>query len=118
MRRWRWLLAALAVTVAWLALSPTPPDGIDTGWDKLNHALAFAVLTVMATFALPHSRWRFWLLVSGLLCFGGAIEIAQSFTPTRNAEWADLLADAVGMAAGMFATMLFTRIVMRETQLR
>jgi VanZ family protein len=118
MRRWRWLLAALAVTVTWLALSPTPPEGFDTGWDKLNHAGAFAVLTVVATFALPRSRWCFWLLLGGLLCFGGAIEIAQSFTPARNAEWADLLADAVGMAAGVLATMLFTRIVSREPQLR
>jgi len=118
MRRWRWLLVALAITISWLALSPNPPEGLDTGWDKLNHAGAFAVLTVVATFALPRSRWNFWCLLGGLLCFGGAIEIAQSFTPARSADWADLLADAVGMAAGVFAAMVFTRMVSRETQLR
>jgi VanZ family protein len=118
MTRWRWLLAALAVTVSWLALSPAPPDGLDTGWDKLNHAAAFAALTVAAIFALPRSRRSLWLLLAGLLCFGAAIEIAQSFTPTRNAEWGDLLADAVGMAAGVFAAMLFTRIVSGRPQLR
>ena len=118
MRRWRWVLAGLAATVSWLALSPAPPDGLDTGWDKLNHAAAFAALTMTAFFALPRSRRSLWLLLAGLLCFGGAIEIAQSFTPTRNAEWGDLLADGVGMAAGVFAAMLFTRIVSGRTQSR
>jgi VanZ family protein len=115
---WRWLLAGLVVTVSWLALSPAPPDGLDTGWDKLNHASAFAALTLVAIFALPRSRRSLWLVLVGLLCFGGAIEVAQSFTPTRNAEWGDLLADAVGMAAGALAAMLFTRIVSVPTQLR
>ena len=118
MLRWRWLLAGLALVVSWLALSPAPPDGLDTGWDKLNHASAFAALTVVAVFAFPRSPRSLWLLLAGLLCFGGAIEIAQSFTPTRNAEWGDLLADAVGIAAGAFAAMLITRIVLGRTQLR
>ncbi len=118
MWRWRWLLAVLAMLVSWLALSPAPPDGLDTGWDKLNHAGAFAALTVVAIFAFPRSRRSLWLLLAGLLCFGGAIEIAQSFTPTRSAEWGDLLADAVGMAAGALAAVLITRIVLGRTQLR
>jgi VanZ family protein len=116
--RWRWLLGALAVTVFWLALSPAPPDGLNTGWDKLNHAGAFAALTVVAIFALPRPRWSLWLLLGGLLCFGGAIEVAQSFIPTRSAEWGDLLADAVGMAAGVLAAMFVTRIASGRTQLR
>ena len=116
MWRWRWLLAGLVLVVSWLALSPAPPDALDTGWDKLNHAAAFAALTVVAIFAFPRSRRSLWLLLAGLLCFGGAIEIAQSFTPTRNAEWGDLLADAVGMAAGVFAAMLVTRVVLGRTQ--
>jgi VanZ family protein len=117
-RRWRWLLCVLAVAVSWLALLPVPTDGVNTGWDKLNHAGAFAALTVVATFALPSPRWNLWLLLGGLLCFGGAIEVAQAFTPTRNAEWGDLLADAVGMAAGLLAAALFTRIVSGRPQLR
>ncbi|MEO8061096.1 MAG: VanZ family protein [Burkholderiales bacterium] len=118
MWRWRWLLAGLALVVSWLALSPAPPDGLDTGWDKLNHASAFASLAVVAVFAFPRSRRNLWLLLAGLLCFGAAIEIAQSFTPTRDAEWGDLLADAVGMAAGVFVAMLVTRILSGRSQLR
>jgi VanZ family protein len=115
---WRWLLLGLAVMVSWLALSPAPPDGLDTGWDKLNHACAFAALTVAAIFALPRSRRSLWLLLAGLLCFGAAIEVAQSFTPTRNAEWGDLLADAVGMAAGVLVAMLVRWVASGRTQLR
>jgi VanZ family protein len=106
---WRWLLAVLVVAVSWLALSPAPPDAFDNGWDKLNHASAFAALMLTGSFASPRSRLGVWALLVGLLGFGALIEIAQSFTPTRSAEWGDLLADAVGIAAGGLAAMLVTR---------
>lgn len=106
---WRWLLAALVLTVSWLALSPAPPDAFDSGWDKLNHAGAFAALTLAGAFASPRSRLGVWALLVGLLGFGALIEIAQSFTATRSAEWGDLLADVVGMAAGGLVAMLITR---------
>ena len=35
------------------------------------------------------------ILLAGLLTYGGMIEVLQSFTPDRMAEWADLLADAL-----------------------
>lgn len=107
---WRWLLAGLVVTVSWLALSPAPPDAVDSGWDKLNHASAFAALMLTGVFASPRSRLGVWPLLVSLLCFGALIEIAQSFTTTRSAEWGDLAADAVGMAAGWMAAMLVTRL--------
>jgi VanZ family protein len=37
---------------------------------------------------------------AGLLAYGGMIEVPQSFTPDGMAEWADLLADALGLAVG------------------
>jgi len=109
-RRWRWSLAGLVTTVSWLALSPAPPAGLDTGWDKLNHAGAFAVLTLVSIFAFARSQRNPWRLLVGLLCYGAAIEVAQSFTPTRSAEWGDLLADLIGMAAGAMLAMLIDRV--------
>ncbi len=106
---WRWLLAILVVAVAWLALAPAPPDALSTGWDKLNHASAFTALCVAALFAFPHSRANVLWVAVALLAFGGAIEIAQSFTPTRSAEWGDLLADAVGIALGALIALGLTR---------
>ena len=96
--------------VGWLALSPAPPDALDNGWDKLNHASAFAALTVAAVFASPRSRMDRLALLSAVLCFGALIEVAQSFTPTRSAEWGDLLADAIGMTAGVMLTVLISRM--------
>ena len=110
MGRWRRLLSVLAITVSWLALSPAPPDRLDTGWDKLNHAAAFAVLTVVSIFAFARTQRNLRRLLVVLLCYGAAIEVAQSFTPTRSAEWGDLLADLIGMAAGAMFAMLLDRV--------
>lgn len=100
----------MVFSVGWLALSPAPPDVLDSGWDKLNHASAFAAITVAAVFAAPRSRTGRLALIGAVLCFGALIEIAQSFTPTRSAEWADLLADAIGIVAGVLVTTLITRV--------
>ena len=36
----------------------------------------------------------------GILAYGGLIEVLQSFTGYRFAEWNDLLADAMGLLLG------------------
>ena len=99
MQAWRIALGMLSVGVGWLALTPNPPPAADLGWDKLNHACAFAALAVAAYFGLRSARARPAALGS-LLAYGGLIEIAQTFVPGRSGEWADLLADAAGIAIG------------------
>jgi VanZ family protein len=69
--------------------------------DKLVHALAFALLAWLGLRAQLGSHAA---LLAGLLVFGAAIELAQSFTPTRQAEWADLVADGLGALACVLAT--------------
>ena len=99
-RTWRVILVLLIVCIAVLALMPSPPPDLDTGWDKLNHLLAFTSLAFAASLSSPASRsTRAWLLIA-LLGFGGLIEVFQLFVPGRSAEWADLLADAIGIACG------------------
>jgi VanZ family protein len=97
---WHVLLIVLIAAVTYLALTPRPPEGIDLGWDKLNHLAAFTSLAFTASMAHPDSpRVRLgWLLA--LLAFGGLIEIGQHFVPDRSGEWPDLIADAVGVALG------------------
>ena len=48
---WRAVLAALVLAICWLAFDPAPPSSVDTGWDKANHALAFAAVGVVARLA-------------------------------------------------------------------
>ena len=99
LQAWRITLVVLAIMVGYLALTPHPPPAADLGWDKLNHACAFATLAGAACFSLRSARGRPMALLA-LLAYGGLIEIAQTFVPGRNGEWSDLLADAVGIAIG------------------
>lgn len=90
---------ALLLAVAVLSLMPTGylPPQVFSLWDKAQHALAFAALAGLGLRAYPRHPWH---LATGLLVFGGAIELAQAATGWRHGEWDDWLADAVGLAAG------------------
>lgn len=95
-----------------MALVPPVPQMPTTGWDKSNHMLAFAMLVLLGRWAYP-GRTAF--LVCGLLAYGALIELLQSLTPDRFAEWGDLLADGVGLFAGcvlgqMMAWLLARRV--------
>jgi VanZ family protein len=83
----------LAVGV--LALLPATLPLPSTGWDKANHGLAFMALGLLGARCWPRGRMQVLL---ALAAYGGAIEIAQSLTATRTGDWADWLADAVGLA--------------------
>lgn len=80
-----------------LALVPAPPKELTTGWDKSNHLLAFAVMAWLGCKAFPN---RLVYVMFGLLANGAVIEVLQSFTPTRFADWLDLLADGLGIVLG------------------
>ncbi|MDH4393480.1 MAG: VanZ family protein [Aquabacterium sp.] len=95
---WRAVLGLLLAVVTWLALTPAPPSQAGLLWDKLNHCAAFASLAVAGTLGFQR-RW--WAVALGLLAYGGPIEVLQAFTPTRVGEWADLLADGIGIALGL-----------------
>lgn len=95
---WRALLALQVVVVGWLAFDPRPPTEGLAVWDKLQHAGAFAVMAITAILALPGRPAGAGL---GLLAYGAFIELVQTFIPGRSGEWADLLADAVGVALGL-----------------
>ena len=83
-----------------------------TGWDKSNHALAFATLAFLA-----HKVWpqRAWLVLPSLLAYGALIEVLQSFTPDRSGEWSDLWSDGLGLLVGeVFARL--TRWLLAQRQ--
>jgi len=103
----RWLFAATAVIVMVLSLAPLEPDAPSLGWDKANHMAAFTLLALLGCRAYP-SHTVF--VLAGLLVYGGLIEILQSFTGYRRAEWADLLADALGLPLGWVVARLNGRV--------
>ena len=108
-RYWRGVLLLLLCVITALALAPVPPKQADLGWDKLNHLCAFGALAAVAFFGRVGGAVR---ITVGLLAYGVLIEVLQSYTPTRSAEWGDLLADGAGIALGL----VFARLVMQMAQ--
>jgi VanZ family protein len=86
-------VAVIAITV--LALMPAQELPVGSGWDKLDHWSAFFALSFLSNHAFP--RRPFWQIAISLLAYGIGIEIAQSFTPDRNADAMDVVADAIGI---------------------
>jgi len=91
-----------------LALLPAEHSPGITRWDKLNHFSAFFVLTGLLYFSLNLNKVK-WLtqVVLPLLFFGLLIEILQLLSGYRQFSLLDVVADGVGIAAGLAFSALF-----------
>ncbi|MFT4257417.1 MAG: VanZ family protein [Pseudoxanthomonas sp.] len=94
-----WLAVALVVVACLMPAHDLPP--IPEGSDKLEHMLAFFLLSASAV-QLYATRHVLIFVAIGLLLLGIGIEWAQgAFTADRAADPFDFLADAIGVALGM-----------------
>ncbi|MDQ2103966.1 VanZ family protein [Azospirillum isscasi] len=101
----------------WAALQPRlAPSGL-YGFDKLVHAGAFGLLTLLGILASAGRRAAL-LAVLAVFALGAAIEAAQSFVPGREASLSDLAGDAVGIAAGIATARLGHRAAERARRAR
>lgn len=92
----RTLFALALALLFYLALIPGPDIVQFVSWqDKIEHAAAFAALSVLGWLGWPRHVWR---IAAGLLLYGALIELAQGLTAYRFADFYDWLADAVGIA--------------------
>ena len=93
----RLALALAVIAIMVLALMPTTTVPVTTTWDKSDQALAFFTLALLAEQAFP--GWTFWRgLALGPVAYRVGIEIAQWFTPDREASMLDVMADGIGIA--------------------
>ena len=102
MRTLWWSLGFLLIALI-TALSLLPIRGPDLdipSGDKLNHALAYIVLTLYFGQLVGTAVRRRLLVIAALIAYGVTIELLQSMLPPRTAELADLGANLVGMAIG------------------
>ena len=100
LRLFRTATLGWAVVVAWLAFRPS--TGLEGGlpWDKANHAVAFIVLTALAGRGWPRLSRSVLILI--MLAAGVGIELVQGLPQIgRDADVWDVVADAVGIAAGL-----------------
>jgi len=100
------LFVGWALLVLWASLDVQPfrPLVRLLAWDKLQHALAYALLTLFGGLALrtlfPRQAARCWLVALGFsVCYGAIVEVLQkAMTRSRTGDPLDLLADLVGAA--------------------
>ena len=79
-----------------LALLPQQNVPVTTGWDKLNHALAFFVLSALLDMGFVRLKW--WpQQLAIMLAYGVLIECLQWLTPDRQFSLLDVVADGVGI---------------------
>jgi VanZ family protein len=95
----KWLFWVALFTIFFLAFSPSADIGPDFEHvDKIKHAIAFLILTLlfMMAYRVGMVRAWFWMLLLGSL-----IEVVQYFLPYRDASLLDLMADMVGILVAM-----------------
>jgi len=122
----RWLpFIVYGVLIVWLSLTPAPPtiDDAFFEWDKVQHAGAYGLFTLLAFRGFSDGsdavKWRWLKAVVVTVCIGGLLEIAQGlFTKTRTAEFGDLLADLVGAGGAYLAVRMYRFIMPGEKKNR
>lgn len=106
-------LAFWAATLFAFVMATLPQPMIElSSSDKLQHMLAFLVLTLLGSAAFRGvSRLR---LMLAMTAFGGLIEIVQMVPELhRDAEWSDWLADILAVLIGIAVAHLFERWALR-----
>jgi membrane protease YdiL (CAAX protease family) len=117
-RRGRIVLAFLSVAFV-LTLTHLPPDAIPevlprvlqaAGSDKIEHGLAYALITMSFLFAVNwRMNRRLWvIIILGIAAVGAADEITQPFMNRDCSGW-DWMADLVGITAGCAVALLKCR---------
>lgn len=98
-----WLLWLASIgAVAYGSLNPHvgPPSRLHL--DKVLHFSAYGWLALLpGLLVLPHRR-RTVLVVLGVICISGAIEIGQSYLPPRQGSWSDFAANSAGAVFGVW----------------
>lgn len=101
------LAVALIANLFILGARPEAVGLFPAPWDKLAHGAYFSLLAILLWIADVGRRP--WLVAALLVAVGVADEWHQVYLPGREASVADLAADCVGIALGLFAMNRFGR---------
>jgi len=107
----RWTPALLwAAAVFWLSSQPRLIElPYVLSWDKLQHCVAYAVggaALAHAAGARGRGPWPWPAVALGVL-YGASDELHQWFVPGRSSDLRDLLADTLGVLAGVLLYRTF-----------
>jgi VanZ family protein len=105
-------LAVAFVAITVLALMPAHEVPVTSGWDKLDHWTAFFTLSFLAAHAFP--RRSFWQIALALVTYGIGIEVAQYFTPDRDADAMDVVADSIGVLIYWLLLIIYSALIKQK----
>jgi len=113
----KWLIVAVVFTAIVVFITHLPPEVLPnqlqaSGLDKLQHVVAYGVITFLFILSLktPCSLLSASLLFIAVLTLGTIDELTQPLV-NRTASFTDLLADIIG-----FITVLFFFICFKNTK--
>ena len=105
-------LGAWAI-LAWLSWTPTGlPGGVS---DKTVHFLVYFLMSGVA-FSFARSHGALALIALATFALSAVLEYGQSFFPYRQFDYADLLANGGGAAAGWLLASLILALAMRPAR--
>ena len=113
-----WTLAALAlIATLWFSFGAPAHVNRYLGSDKVAHAIAYAVDTLLLLFAVvwrpsgsPPVVWRMAPILVAVVALGGVVEVVQGVVG-RDAQILDWIADSAGVVV---ATAVFTVVRWRH----
>ena len=101
-RLWFGLGYVLLALVAYLSLAPVTTH--IPASDKTLHFVTYCGLSAFFTSLVQASR-SLWLVAPGLVLFGVLLEILQGLTGYRYFELMDMLANGLGVMAGLLCRL-------------
>jgi len=106
-RLWIALSMVLLAAVFYVCLQPGLGVSVPAGFDKVEHLAAYVLLAMWFTGLV--ARGRYWAVAAGLLALGALIEVLQwRMNLGRSAEVLDMLANALGVGAGISIALIAT----------
>ncbi len=123
-----YLLIAVAYTLIISTLSLVPLGKISVGafnpTDKMLHGVAYFILALLWLFyylikksGIRNYKWGFLNISALVIVFGMLIEVLQgTLTSYRQPDWADVLANSIGVLFAFFFCVVFLNFLKRIKQ--
>lgn len=93
-------LLGYALFIGYISTLPSAEMPDLNVWDKLQHFSAY-LLFVILTWPLMLQRQHLYLAAIIICAYGGALELAQAYSPGRYASTLDFIANSVGAFSGV-----------------
>jgi VanZ family protein len=99
-----WLAGGILLVLAVILGSVAPSVRAPLGNDKLTHLTAYLALAVW--FGGVYRPARYPWVAAALLALGGGIELVQGMLSYRSMEIADMVANSIGVIAGILLSWI------------